>query len=299
MQRINLYWFKTSTGNGNFGDELNHFIVSRLTDCEINRILIPSSGIDFIYKCLSGFYNRNISLREIPILIEQFFMKDIIIGIGSVIALNRNSSAKVWGSGIIRRDDLITEAEFLAVRGVYTQNRLKELGRNSPEVIGDPALLLPLLYKVKTRAKFKLGIIPHYIHYDRIKNGINSSSVLIVNLLDPIEKVLNQILSCEFTISTSLHGIIVSQAYKIPSLWYRILEKPLTGDSIKFYDYFSSVGIDKYEPFELSIRDFQIDRTIKQFELYEDVTLIKNDLSKIQQDLINVAPFRVLDKYFK
>ncbi len=103
----------------------------------------------------------------------------------------------------------------------------------------------------------------------------------------------------EFTISTSLHGIIVSQAHNIPSLWYRILEKPLTGDSIKFYDYFSSVGIDEYEPFELSIRDFQIDRTIKQFELYEEVTIIKNDLSKIQQDLIRVAPFRVLDEYFK
>ncbi len=97
MQRINLYWFKTSTGNGNFGDELNHLTVSRLIGAEINRILIPSSGIDFIYKCLSGFYHRNISPREIPILIEQFFTKDVIIGIGSAIALNKNSSTKSLG----------------------------------------------------------------------------------------------------------------------------------------------------------------------------------------------------------
>lgn len=299
MKKINLYWYKTRDGHGNFGDELNHFIVSKLSGRKINQILVPSEGFDYIYKSLSSIYNKYISIKDIPKLIRQFFVSDLVIGIGSVIAIPKNSKAHIWGSGIIKKDDLINKANFYAVRGVYTQKRLKELHLPVPNIIGDPALLLPLVFVANIKKKFKLGIIPHFIHYENVNNQFCDDSILIINLLDPIEKIITEIVSCECTISTSLHGIIVSQAYKIPSLWYEISEKPLSGDNIKFHDYFSSVGIEEYSPFALRTENFDLEKHLETFKTNNHITLINKELTEIQQKLISVAPFPILEKYKK
>ena len=80
---------------------------------------------------------------------------------------------------------------------------MEELGYKVPEAIGDPALLLPLVAPMKVRKKYRLGIIPHYIHYDQVNETFKSSrDVLVVNLLnDDIESVIRNINLCEFTIS--------------------------------------------------------------------------------------------------
>jgi hypothetical protein len=57
-----------------------------------------------------------------------------------------------------------------------------------------------------------------------------------------LEKVIDKIVSCTFTISSSLHGIVVSHAYNINSLWVRFADTlgkgpvDLKGD-FKFRDY--------------------------------------------------------------
>ncbi|MBU2907269.1 polysaccharide pyruvyl transferase family protein [Arenibacter algicola] len=296
MKIINLYWHKTNQSHGNFGDELNHFIVSKLTGSKINQIIIPSKGFNYIYRALSYIYKKK-STKDVLKLFKQFFVNDFVVGIGSIIAIPKNPRAKVWGSGIIKKDDIINKSNFYAVRGSYTQKRLVELNLIAPETIGDPALLLPLVYEVDVKKKYCLGIIPHYIHYNSINNNLKHDSILIINLLDPIEKIINEIVSCERTISTSLHGIIVSHAYKIPCLWYVFSGKNLAGDNIKFYDYFSSVDIEEYSPFSLNIVDFNLEKIIKLFKIHSQNTLINNNLIEIQQQLIKVAPFPILDKY--
>lgn len=62
-----------------------------------------------------------------------------------------------------------------------------------------------------------------------------------------IEDVLNQMLSCEQIISTSLHGVIVGHAYGIPTIW--IKHNDIDTDGFKFKDYFDSVGIKLYNGF--------------------------------------------------
>jgi len=65
--------------------------------------------------------------------------------------------------------------------------------------------------------------------------------IKVINLINKdIELVINDILSCEKTISSSLHGLIVSDAYNIPNKWVKFNDK-LCGDDTKFYDYFKSV----------------------------------------------------------
>jgi len=297
MKKINLYWFRFKLNHGNFGDELAPFIISRLSNCDINNILIPSTGFDYIHRALNRIFNRHPSIKQIPRLISQYFRRNFIASIGSIIRQINCINCKVWGSGIIKRDDQIKPALFYAVRGKYTQKRLRELNLPVPNVIGDPALLLPIVYPVQKKVKYKLGIIPHYKHYKDIVSEFKSEEILIIDLTNPIEQILEEINSCQNTISTSLHGIIVSQVYGIPSLWCTYKNIQLGGDTIKFYDYFSSVGIEEYKPFKLIAESFNISDVILNMEKNQNISLIKEDLHKIQKDLIDAAPFSVLDKY--
>ena len=86
----------------------------------------------------------------------------------------------------MNRNDNIQKASFYAVRGKYTQKRLEELGYKSPEVIGDPALLLPLFIDPASQ-RYQLGIIPHFVHYEEVKNANISDEILVINLLDDID----------------------------------------------------------------------------------------------------------------
>ena len=53
--------------------------------------------------------------------------------------------------------------------------------------------------------------------------------------------VIDQICSCERILSSSLHGLIVSDAYQIPSCWIELTGK-ISGGYFKYYDYASSVN---------------------------------------------------------
>jgi len=296
-KKLNVYWYKIKDGQGNFGDELNHYLISKLSGCDVRQIIIPSSGFDYIYKALSFTYYKVIATSSYLKLIRQFFINEFIVAIGSVIAVTKSKKAKIWGSGIIKKSDKINDAKFYAVRGKYTQKRLKELGYEAPSVIGDPALLLPLVYKPNRQKTFKLGVIPHHIHYNELKNKLKNKEVLIIDLTDSIENIIEQLCSCERIISTSLHGIIVSHAYNIPSLWFDFGGKPLFGDNIKFADYFSSVGIEKYAPFKFSVEELRLNDVINIFNDNKSISFINYNLFQIQKQLINSAPFNILKKY--
>ncbi len=73
------------------------------------------------------------------------------VGIGSIMSAVRPNDI-VWGTGIIRENQNLSPAhgaKFLAVRGKKTQRQLRRAGIKCPEVYGDPALLLPLMYQPK------------------------------------------------------------------------------------------------------------------------------------------------------
>ena len=126
------------------------------------------------------------------------------------------------------------------------------------------------------------------------KAKFTKDEVLIIDLLtEDIEDTIKLICSCEYTLSSSLHGVIVSHAYNIPSIWCKISDK-LHGDNVKFYDYFSTVGIIDYNCFEKEIIDLPVNDIISIIKKNEQISNINIDIKKLQEELINSLPFTKL-----
>jgi pyruvyltransferase len=268
-KKINLKWARHDNDEiRNFGDDLAPYIINKLSGICINHVYFVGPRFGVIKQFLSGIKRGKLSLTYVINFIESFFTKGYVISIGSIIQWYGSPRCTVWGSGIINKIDKINQSNFLAVRGEYTKAMIKKLGFKEPSVVGDPALLLPLLYTPVVIKKYRLGIIPH------------------------------QICSCEYTISTSLHGLIVSHAYNIKSLWFSYGEVPLYGDDVKFLDYFSSVGIAEYKPFILSLnKKIDSNEIINTILNFDDVSKINVDIKMIQKRLIDVAPFPVKPEF--
>jgi hypothetical protein len=181
-----------------------------------------------------------------PLRCNANCFRDYYLITGSIIRRSCKHSI-IWGAGLLERNETIKKPkEVRAVRGPVTRQRLLELGYKCPEVYGDPALLLPRFYSPNLEKKWKIGIIPHYCDYEDIKKRLKAKHAHVINLLEPVESVIDQIIQCEWTVSSSLHGIIVSHTYGIPCAWVRFSNK-LTGDGSKFLDYYLSVGMKQQE----------------------------------------------------
>ncbi len=207
----------------NYGDILSAQIVSWVSDKEVS------------------FYNA-------PHKKKSWFKKPYLMAIGSIMSYTQ-PKATVWGSGIISRNDQFSNAMFCAVRGPLSRKRILELGYSCPEVYGDPAILLPDYYQPTIEKKFEYGFIPHYVDQDSVSQWYgNDTDVTVLNLIhDDVFYTTDCILECKKVISSSLHGVIVAQTYGIPAIWVQFSDK-LSGDNVKYDDYFLSVGMTPYKP---------------------------------------------------
>ncbi len=301
---IYLYWFNEKK-LPNFGDVLNPWLIERITDNPIKFAPLDKMGnkkwmaIKVLFKkMIEGKLNLK-NIHDQPEIFD-LLNRPITIAIGSIIGWYSYKNVTVWGSGIMYSNDNIKPANFLAVRGEKTKKRLLELGYNQPLALGDPALLLNLVYKPQSlnSKKYKIGIIPHYHHYNLLQK-YNNEEILVINLSDPIETVLEQIASCSLVLSTSLHGIIVSHVYEVPSLWATFEETAsikISGDNIKFFDYFSSVGIEEYNCASILKTNLEnIDTLLQEIKVKYDKVLTIDSivLQKLQKNLLEVAPFPI------
>lgn len=147
----------------------------------------------------------------------------------------------VLGSGIAWKNiKLNPYADWRFVRGPITRNSVISSGGECPEIYGDPALLLPLIHG-ESKKKYDLGIVPHYKEYSLIKEKYPNHFVINLNNPNPTE-VINQITQCRSIISSSLHGLICSQAYEIPSAWVKFSDI-IIGDDTKYMDFYHSVNL--------------------------------------------------------
>ncbi|MGI6879165.1 polysaccharide pyruvyl transferase family protein [Microbacterium sp. gxy059] len=163
-----------------------------------------------------------------------------LISIGSVLHFARPGDV-VWGAGVNGkvRQVLTYPLDVRAVRGPYTRAVLLGHGIDVPEVYGDPALLLPDLVPELAKARG----VGNRAHRDEVLvPNLNDRALLDAgDVVDPRgdpRSVIRRILGASFVIASSLHALIVADAFGIPS-------RPLLSASehpFKYVDYYAGTG---------------------------------------------------------
>lgn len=175
-----------------------------------------------------------------------------LYGIGSILLGTQN--ACVWGSGFgydfsSRKmfsilHSLRYSLDIRALRGPETVRILHSIGYSRQKTnvpLGDPAVLLPLFYNADTNEKMDYLIIPHASVFDKYFKQYKKS-VISPFCLD-WKSFINKILSAKLIISSSLHGLIIAEAYGIPAV---MLSDTPSSDITKYKDWYYSTNRYKF-----------------------------------------------------
>jgi pyruvyltransferase len=209
--KVNLRHWTYSSTQQNYGDALSPYVVSRLLSKQHSLVCNKRGDVN-------------------------------LFAIGSWLHYCTDG-AHVWGTGLRTNPPQEQDAchdykdlNVYAVRGPLTRDFLLSRGIKCPEIYGDPALLLPRYFKREPISSLQntIAIVPHCSQIQQQFGGYH-----VINPLDDVEQVTHQILSCRAVISSSLHGLIVADAYGVPNVWLRT---ELAEGALKFLDYFASQG---------------------------------------------------------
>jgi len=262
---IKLYWCR---GKGrddnlqkNFGDYLSPLIISRLSGEKVEYSPVKSADVISIGSILKRLHK----LRGFP------FPKKLI----------------VWGSGAGVPDLRYPgHHNYIAVRGEHSL-KLLDCKEKESIVLGDPGLLADQLFDLKRISrKRRIGIIPHYVDAGAsslVRLCHEYENIKVLSVYTEIEELLSEIKNCDLVLSSSLHGLIVSDSLGVPNAWLKISEK-LDSD-FKFYDYYSIWGESmKTAPLKVEELSEQLfDKLIAEYQ--------RDGLDSIKSRLINSMPF--------
>lgn len=194
-------------GRPNFGDWLNPLLLKRFADIDVEWK--PAADADIL--CVGSVMES-----------VKADWAGYVAGIGK---LHEGTDAHAHLRG----------AKVLGLRGPLTAQGVK-----GNYVVADPGLLADEL--VQPNKEFNLGIIPHWSD-KRTWSKFEQYSPLIIKATDDPLEVVRQIGSCRKIITSSLHGLIVADAFAIP----RRIEYSETldreGGLFKFQDYMASINM--------------------------------------------------------
>lgn len=164
------------------------------------------------------------------------------MAIGSIINRVQKDSI-AWGTGSFGPEpprQINAKATYTAVRGPLTRSRILDKGGKCPQVYGDPALLTPLFYNPKVKKTHEIGLVLRWSDKDWLQETVGDGVKLIDLGTSDVESVLDDMLACKRIITSSLHGLVIADAYGIPNAW--LYSDSPKGREFKFYDYFLSVN---------------------------------------------------------
>ncbi len=248
----------------NWGDLINPVLMRRITSK-------PVVSVDIDVR----------RMKKPPVRPEQ---DTVIMGIGSILQY-ADCQTEVWGSGLWSDTSPIQPPKRVhAVRGPLTRQSLLNRGISCPEVFGDPALLLPKFFPNNSPKKYDLGIVPHRtdINHPSLRKFIEDPSVCVIDLRKPgVLNTLELFQQCKHVVSSSLHGLIVPDAYGIPSKQIELFGS-VPGGQFKFNDYYGSLNFEAPAPTLIS------QQTTKE-ELIDACSFKSLDALDLDE-LLNVCP---------
>lgn len=250
------------------------------------RIRHENWGDDINYYFLQEIIIRPLILLNRTSLAFRLKLRNFLV-IGSTIDMLCYAHTEVWGAGIIdgSKPLRVKPRKVYAVRGPLTREKLLAEGVECPEIYGDPALLTPYYYRPNKQKCYKYGIISHVSNQASLANlHLNGkyisecADVRIINLGQYIHwhDIIDQVCECEVILSSSLHGLIIAEAYHVPNVWIEF-GKPLIGGHFKFHDFFLSIHRDREKPIFIDGMEIPL-------------TQIENEMANWEQGNINLKP---------
>lgn len=253
---LKLHWFRRKQ---NFGDAISRDIVAHVS-------------------------GRPVEFAK-PETMELVAIGSILECIARVSGRQKDSFPFVWGTGThygkLRAGvaDALERVNVSALRGPLTAELVG--CKNVP--LGDPGLLAAELVGAQSKTG-KIGVIFHYVHL--IPAGLmwalwkdDRICMIDVTSTDHLD-VVRKIGSCEYVISSSLHGLIIADSFEIPNTWLACTD--LAGNiGFKFEDYAGGVGRDIGPPLALSsLREFvdSVESGSERPDYFNRMDMVKNRL---------------------
>ena len=206
---VELFAWKPRSGARNFGDHLSHVI---------SAAVARERGLTFD---------------------DETSRPRRLLGVGSILHFAQDGDT-IWGSGVngkIALEEIRARSlDVRAVRGPKTAEVLRGFGIQVPEVFGDPALLLPHYFG----ARFRVEPVRDYIFIPNL-NDLKTHGQLD-NLVSPLSgwnRCVQAICSANLVLASSLHGIILADAFGVPARYVRLTE---TESQFKYDDYAQGTG---------------------------------------------------------
>ncbi len=188
-------------------------------------------------------------LRKIPFVSPESRLS----GIGTIAQNFAGGTVRIWGTGldVFTRGSNVDEAGYhlpprtrfriAATRGRLTKERLASLGLQAPDVYGDPGWFANRIWPEYANEEkiYDFGLVLHLTEWSERRPGASlrpglrrydippdlAARVTFINPIaersvDGVGEVVRRICQCRRILSTSLHGIVVAEAFGIPALFF-------------------------------------------------------------------------------
>lgn len=190
-----------------------------------------------------------------------------LVGIGSIMTMvPQNFAGIVWTTGCMFNHPVpMRHARILAVRGALTLahiGRTQKTGADANIVLADGGLLASEIWPAPIPAptrRYALAIAPHYVDYAWVRDNCTAlcarDDVVLIDMLctDAVGDILTRTFAaCDTVISSSLHGLVLADAYGVPNAHFSVpTSGAIAGSGFKFRDYRSAFGLDAHDVFKL------------------------------------------------
>jgi pyruvyltransferase len=214
---------RSRTGFKNFGDELSPLILAMVTGKSVTWAAPEEADV----------YSIGSILQYLPI--------------GSV------DSKDIWGAGI-REANPKARGDFMNHNFIATRGPLTASSVGAGESYGDPGLLISSLFPATKNRTNTPVYIPHFSEIGT-KSGDEAASrfhALGFKVISPTEapaNVAHEVARASYVATSSLHGLVTSDAYGIPRIRLALDNEPV----FKYLDYGLAIG---HNDESLVLRDF-------------------------------------------